>query len=531
MYRILIADDEGIMLESLREIITKQYGDKVELAMAKNGRSAIEQAESFHPDIVFMDIQMPGINGIQAIREIRTFNSSALFYVISAYNKFDYAKDAISLGVEKYLMKPISRATVIETVDEAARKVDRIREKRSDQLKIQEKLQTVIPVVETGFVSNMVLSDRISDDDEYRQLLEITQAYAFVEVIEFGADDGNGKLVSTVKSRLQVQESYTQIREIIKGAASCIVGPVMSNRILVVVPTDEEHLDYEGRIAVIERTRSVLTELEQKTGLRYRAGIGRTYPFADMRRSYQDGANVLQYSHARVSHVEDVSRNGQYEEGYPINLEREMFSYLEKGDVEGLRACAVKFFDRVISLDPGDLNSMRLKALEIVMRAETSAFDTSSVNYAYSSRRDYLSQVSALTSPIQIRSWFLEKMTEIASDIRDSGQEQSESVAMRAQKYIRENFAKDISLDDVSREVNVSPYYFSKLFKEEVGENFIDYLTGLRIAKAKETLKDVSVSVKEAGLKSGYPDPNYFSRIFKKQTGMTPREYRESVQS
>ena len=144
MYRILIADDEGIMVESLREIILRQYKDVVEIATAKTGRTAIEQAENFHPDIVFMDIQMPGINGIAAIREIRSFNSSCLFYVISAYEKFDYAQDAISLGVEQYIMKPVSRDIILKTVSDAMKKVDRIREKRSDQLKIQEKLETIM---------------------------------------------------------------------------------------------------------------------------------------------------------------------------------------------------------------------------------------------------------------------------------------------------------------------------------------------------------------------------------------------------
>nr|WP_298512179.1 AraC family transcriptional regulator [uncultured Marvinbryantia sp.] len=92
---------------------------------------------------------------------------------------------------------------------------------------------------------------------------------------------------------------------------------------------------------------------------------------------------------------------------------------------------------------------------------------------------------------------------------------------------MQENYSRDISLDDVSKEVNVSPYYFSKIFKEESGENFTEYLTKIRINKAKELLEDAELSIKEIGVMSGYTDPNYFSRIFKKHTGITPREYRE----
>ena len=102
---------------------------------AKTGRAVIEKAETFHPDIVFMDIHMPGINGIQAMREIRKFNNSALFYVVSAYDKFDYAKEAINLGVEQYLTKPISKSKIISVVEEATAKVDKVRDQRSNLLK------------------------------------------------------------------------------------------------------------------------------------------------------------------------------------------------------------------------------------------------------------------------------------------------------------------------------------------------------------------------------------------------------------
>ena len=87
MYRILLADDEGIMLESLKSIISSNYGNECEIHTAKTGRAVVEEAEKYPPDICFMDIQMPGLSGIQAIREIQKFNRSVVFVIITAYDK------------------------------------------------------------------------------------------------------------------------------------------------------------------------------------------------------------------------------------------------------------------------------------------------------------------------------------------------------------------------------------------------------------------------------------------------------------
>ena len=152
MYRIMLADDEGIMLEALKNIITSNFGDECEIATAKTGRAVVELAESFRPDIAFMDIQMPGINGIQAIKEIQKYNQNTIFIVISAYDKFSYAKEAINLGVLEYLTKPVNKRVVIDVCMKAMRKVDEARQKRSDDLKIREKLETVIPILESGYL-------------------------------------------------------------------------------------------------------------------------------------------------------------------------------------------------------------------------------------------------------------------------------------------------------------------------------------------------------------------------------------------
>lgn len=156
MYRIMLADDEGIVLDALKFIIEKNFGDTCQIETAKTGRSVIELAEQFSPDIALMDIQMPGINGIEAIKEIRKRNKSTQFIIVSAYDKFDYAKEAINLGVVDYINKPIRQDVIVEVLKKAMKTLDTERHKRSSDLMIREKLENVVPVIESGFIYSIL---------------------------------------------------------------------------------------------------------------------------------------------------------------------------------------------------------------------------------------------------------------------------------------------------------------------------------------------------------------------------------------
>ena len=113
MYKIMLADDEGIVRESLKFIVDKEFPGQFETFEAKTGRRVIELADEVRPDIAFMDIRMPGINGIDAMKEIRTTNPNIVFVVISAYDKFDYAKQALNLGVIDYINKPVDKTQIV----------------------------------------------------------------------------------------------------------------------------------------------------------------------------------------------------------------------------------------------------------------------------------------------------------------------------------------------------------------------------------------------------------------------------------
>ena len=159
MYKIMLADDEGIVIDSLKFIIQKEYGDDCRIEYAKTGRNVIELAERFRPDIAIMDIQMPGINGIDAMKEIRKTNDSMVFIVMSAYDKFDYAQEAIKLGAIEYITKPMDRNKMIAALNSAMAKVTEEKNRRSKDLLIKEKLEIVVPILENGLIYNILFHE------------------------------------------------------------------------------------------------------------------------------------------------------------------------------------------------------------------------------------------------------------------------------------------------------------------------------------------------------------------------------------
>ena len=162
-----------------------------------------------------------------------------------------------------------------------------------------------------------------------------------------------------------------------------------------------------------------------------------------------------------------------------------------------------------------------------MLYAEHLAYTSGGMSYEFRSRADYLPAIMEISDIPSMRMWFVEKIGAASRNVSTKASEKSLGAVEAAKAYIQANYSRDISLDDVSREVNISPYYFSKIFKEDVGEGFVEYLTKIRMDKAKELLTTTEYSMKEICSMVGYADPNYFSRTFKKNVGVTPTEYKQ----
>ncbi len=530
MYKIMLADDEGIVIDSLKFLIEKKFGDQCIIDYAKTGRSVIELAERFRPDIAIMDIQMPGINGIDAMKEIQETNRNIVFIVMSAYDKFDYAQEVIKMGgVLEYITKPMEQTSFITTLKKAMNKVDNDRKKRSNELIIKEKLETVIPVIESGFVYNILLKEHFEEDiKNYMTLLEIKEQYGYMVAIVSGDDQKGNHMTNAVGSGIRMQKHYMEVRQCIKDyVPNAIIGSAMGNKVAFMVPYHEAKMGYNERIILIGKARELARKLRNRMDISLRIGLGSVASIYDLSKSYSEALDALINTNESVAHADDLPIGCEYEADYPVELEKRLFSAIEKADIDDAVSFAGRFFDWMVENYSDSIMDIRLKTIEFVLWAEHMAYSNGGMTYQFKARQDYLPDLLGMEDYQIMRKWFINKIISSCQDILTKKSERSINIIEQAKNHIQNNYNSDLSLDDISRIVDISPYYFSKIFKEETGVNFIDYLTNIRIEKAKELLTTTDYSMKEICTRIGYSDPNYFSRAFKKNVGITPTEYKE----
>lgn len=528
MYRIMLADDEGIVIDSMKFIIEKEFGNECEVEYAKTGRSVIELAERFRPDIAVMDIQMPGINGIDAMKEIKKFSVNTVFIVMSAYDKFDYAQEAIKLGVLEYINKPMEKTRFVMVLKKAMEQIDNERKKRSDDLLVREKLENVEPIIENGLIYNILFQEHFEEDvDNYKTILGVDTDYGYMMCLVCGDTQEGNHMTNAVGTSVRISNRYTELRVSLKEFFSCKVGSVMGNKIAILVPFGSDGMEYNERTELIERGRELVRCLKKKFDFSFRLGFGGVKPLRQLGKSYQEALNALVASTGQVAHADDLPIGCDYEKDYPVGIEKSLFDCIQRGDYGEAAVHAGSFIEWMENYDGRNLMAIRLKLLEFTLWAERLAYENGGMTYRFGSRDSYLPEIMALESISELKEWFLNKVKISCQNISSKRQERSTDIIRMARDYIAENYSRELSLDDVSRVVNISPYYFSKLFKEATGENFIEYLINIRIEKAKELLGNADLSMKEICAMCGYQDPNYFSRTFKKNVGVTPTEYRE----
>lgn len=308
MYKILIADDEGIMLESLKTLILKNFPGECEIECVKTGTAAVEVAERFAPDIAFLDIQMPGLNGIQAMHEIRRYNSSTLFIIVTAYDRFSFAKEAINLGVIEYLTKPVNHKIIVDVLMRAMKIIDENQMKLSKDSKVRERMAVVIPIIENAFIFSILMPDDFPGRaDAYKELLDIREDYAQILVIEWGDEEVGGVLSNPIGAGVKSSSYESSFCDFVRESFDAVPGCMMGNRIVALIARSEENADIADRNLMIEKSLHLTRRMRSELDMSYRIGIGPIRPFHAVKESYKEALDAMGNCNRSICHYDDYS--------------------------------------------------------------------------------------------------------------------------------------------------------------------------------------------------------------------------------
>lgn len=517
MFRILIVDDEQVERDGLEAILRSQL-DQHEFMQAENGRRAIELANEWMPHLVLMDIRMPGINGLEAIEAISDAHPSIKFVMITAFDTFDYARKALQLRVKDYILKPSKADVILTKVQEVLQEISLEHAEVEQHQQLEDRLDRLLPIAQTDIVTQL-LFDHVHEVhlDEMLGLIGGGSNHeALVMTLMM-----NGK-AGTQPDKHLLERWYVTVKEQIKHSIHGWIGAMTGRQIpLIIFREDNKSLRSQAVVAV----RVILNHIQSFPELDCFIGIGNEYPSLDhIRLSYQEAllASVDMSLPSKHRFYSDSLNTSEFEqEQHARQLEKQVMDDVRLGNWDQVQVRIIGLIEHYEKCGASVMISQQraLEAMWITYRM-LQELGIDSERPLYSFQVSHYNQLRSETISM------LEKMMRSAIDMKDNVKP---DIVHQIKQYIMENSHADISLEMIADRVNLSPYYISKLFKEQLGLNYIDYLTECRIERAKSLMSDSELSLKEITYEIGYNDPNYFSRVFKRVYGISPTEYRKQI--
>jgi two-component system response regulator YesN len=525
MYSLMVFDDEQIVIESVKHIVENELKNIQVTQTARSGREAIEKARIERPDIILTDIRMPGISGLEAVKEIKKLHNNIKFVIVSVYEYFEFAKQAVELGVSDYLIKPVNKARLVNTLERITSQLDEERRKYDQELEAKEKIDRMISVAEHSFIYSLLLSQQV-DFKEYKELFDIKSDTGYIFVLTFGGRAGQRDSLE-FGDKVRNQKFYTFFKESLKRKHQCIVGPVMPDRVVVyIAQTIEDH--YQQRVQTIAYLEEVIAEMEKSYNVDFKAGIGKVHDDENIIVSYQEALKALNYAEGeKVMHIDDIVPN-IYNAGFEIvSEEQKLIGAIEKGDASLSMNILTDIFNKYSNYFEQD--GLRSRIIEMMIVAHRIAIEYGFDNGGDVEYGRYINEILSCRTKKEFEQTCMERIRYIAGKISRSKEKTIGAIVDRANRIINERFHQELTLDGISKELYISPQYFSRLYKQEMGINFIEHLTLVRMQNAKKLMEHGNYSIKQICYLSGYSDPNYFSRLFKKFEGVSPSAYQKQV--
>lgn len=526
MYKILVVDDEFRVCKMLEKFINKSGLDLQVIASVNNGKDAFEIISKESPDIVVTDIRMPIFDGIELVKRVRAAGNNCDFIFISGYREFEYAHSAISYGVRHYLLKPINKQDFLNSLTKIIQSLDCAENAGGSS----DKPHNVLPSATLGIRHSLLKALCRNDGITLTSIEECNRRFLYTfregrfQVFTGVLDSGNECTDYLSSTLAGAMDNIIHILNKFYAGRLFEKEYYIEDRLLFwLINYDPQNTDLENSVAHV--FGEINQMLDRQGDLRFSLAVS---PPAKCIQELPGAAALaadalkcrIRIGNGRIIFADTLS----YPDAPLAPMQAEtVIKYLEADDMEALLTA----FGRLLEQSRRQTLHPKYKIDILLTLYKTLEDYVSKYSYLNEVNTDALYKVILTAKTEQsMDSAFMDTLSGLLSHIVSAKQNVDMLPIKNAKEYISAHIDKPLTLLDVADHVHLTPNYFSTLFKNETGSNYLDYLIALRIEKAKELLL-TELPLSEVCKRVGYPDVKYFSKIFKKKVGLKPLDYKK----
>lgn len=534
LYNILLVDDEADVLQAMKRKIDWEAMGFCLAGTAENGQEALEMAEQLHIDVVMTDIKMPYMDGLTLCKKLKENYRNMKVIIYSGFDEFEYAREAVHLEAEEYLLKPISAKDMEKVLGKIREKLDQEFDEHRNLNKLYEYYKKSLPAMQEQLVMS-ILEGNISGE----------RAKNMLETYEMKLDSP-WYVVATLYAEPSAKDSeYNKTGQLFNISLRDMTQDYLKGRV------NSYSIIYLEEVICIfmmknkEEIEDVLYHLEQvcKMGTRVlnvpvTAAVGQVCNSIDyLTSSYQEARNAMEYrtimGSGQVLYIHDIEPSPKASVTFMEYDFQNLVRAVKMGDREETDKAIRQFMESLRST-PITPTQYQLICMEL-------STELMKIGRSYKLRTKQIfgegehipwQELHKHVSIDELESWLREICTNLRHTLRHERTDSAMKLTEKAKSYIEEHYKEsDLSVETLCHELNVSAAYFSTIFKREVGLSFVSYLTKIRLDHAVELLRTTEDKTYVIAEQVGYSEPNYFSYVFKKQYGISPSKYRANLQA
>lgn len=533
MLKMIIADDEYNVREGLKEVVQwAELGIEI-VADAADGQEAFELCRQLKPDILLTDIRMPMMDGLEAALKLKELDDPVRIIIISGAQDFNYAKTALSLNADGYILKPIKIHELQDTVRKVVSSIsmERNREEKSQQLKQQ--LHENMPVLREKFLANLTQGMYKSDQDARNKLeffalpLEINSLLV-VAVIQI---DEYEKAIEryTEEHKQLLNFSVNNILEEIANRNRAGIAFCMNENEYVII--FNQAAQNENRH--LEICQEMIDCMNKFLKMSISVGVGNPIQKVyDLHYSYHEARLAIEYkfytgkdSILQISDFQTNKNNLEYPKLYEV--ENKLINFMKLGNQAEVSRVVEDIFNTLCANHNLPVDYVQSICIELIHMASRTLYEFGeNIHLIVTDYSVLFSEVYSKREASELRDTMLALFEKLTHYFAQKQTHKNSRTIQKIKDIISQKYMENLTVARLSEEVYLSPNYISLIFKQETGESVTEYVTKVRMEVAKELLKAPDLKIMDVSDMVGYENSTYFSTVFKKYTGMHPQKYR-----